>query len=348
MSDDLVREGDGANPGQSTPGPRLSRRMFIAKGGAVAASASAAAMLTACDTELGVPPVNETGPMLNGPASTTNATNRTLPTSIQYFEVPYTPTAPPPVQILRFFTPAEARTVEALTARIFPGSPDDPGAREAGVVRYIDNFLATDGGFPEPTYRTAPYAQTYDPEQGPPEVDGPYTIIWVAGDQVQRYGYQSILSPQDVYRSGIASVDRYANQTFDKAFTDLTEDQQDQVIGDMVNGQASGFDPSLSGEAFFHNLRRHTAEGLFSDPVYGGNQDLVGWKLIGYPGAQRAYTPEDIRTEGYMRAPQSIMAMMPFQPGVGMNPNAIEQVVGSDIPQPGDPGATTGNVEGEP
>ncbi|MBX6343052.1 MAG: gluconate 2-dehydrogenase subunit 3 family protein, partial [Thermomicrobiaceae bacterium] len=43
---------------------------------------------------------------------------------------------------LQFFSAEEAETVEALAARILPGSPDDPGAREAGVVTYIDRALA--------------------------------------------------------------------------------------------------------------------------------------------------------------------------------------------------------------
>jgi gluconate 2-dehydrogenase gamma chain len=25
-------------------------------------------------------------------------------------------------------------------------------------------------------------------------------------------------------------------------------------------------------------------EGMFADPIYGGNKDKVGWKWIGFPG----------------------------------------------------------------
>ena len=35
-------------------------------------------------------------------------------------------------------------------------------------------------------------------------------------------------------------------------------------------------------------LLNDTNEGMFADPIYGGNRDFAGWKLIGYPGAQRA------------------------------------------------------------
>ena len=43
---------------------------------------------------------------------------------------------------LTFFFLDEADTVEALAARIIPGSPGDPGAREGGVVHYIDRALS--------------------------------------------------------------------------------------------------------------------------------------------------------------------------------------------------------------
>jgi gluconate 2-dehydrogenase gamma chain len=25
-------------------------------------------------------------------------------------------------------------------------------------------------------------------------------------------------------------------------------------------------------------------EGMFADPIYGGNKDKAGWKMIGFPG----------------------------------------------------------------
>jgi len=43
---------------------------------------------------------------------------------------------------LRFFDAAQAREIEAAASRIIP-SDDGPGAREAGVIHYIDRGLAT-------------------------------------------------------------------------------------------------------------------------------------------------------------------------------------------------------------
>jgi len=42
--------------------------------------------------------------------------------------------------------------------------------------------------------------------------------------------------------------------------------------------------PSLSSKLFFDTLWRNTEEGFFADPLYGGNRDKAGWKLLGFPG----------------------------------------------------------------
>jgi len=51
-----------------------------------------------------------------------------------------------------FFTPEEAVEVEAITARIIP-TDETPGAREAGVVYFIDHGLVTFGADDQKAYR---------------------------------------------------------------------------------------------------------------------------------------------------------------------------------------------------
>jgi gluconate 2-dehydrogenase gamma chain len=226
-------------------------------------------------------------------------------------EVPLAPTTPPQAGTLRFFSPHEARTIEAITARIMPGTPDDPGAREAGVVNYIDYMLSAREGFNEPTYREAPFAELYETT---PPLDSPYNVVWVSADQIDRYGYQSTLTPREVYRLGVGYLDAFARSRFNGRFADLTEDKQDELIGAMVDNTATGFD-QFSAKAFFQVLRRHTGEGMFSDPAYGGNRDMIGWRLLGYTGAQRAWTPIEIKREGFRVEPQTLAEMPHFAPG---------------------------------
>jgi gluconate 2-dehydrogenase gamma chain len=37
---------------------------------------------------------------------------------------------------------------------------------------------------------------------------------------------------------------------------------------------------------FFPLLALHTRQGFYADPIYGGNKDRVGWKLIGFQGPE--------------------------------------------------------------
>jgi gluconate 2-dehydrogenase gamma chain len=40
---------------------------------------------------------------------------------------------------------------------------------------------------------------------------------------------------------------------------------------------------------FFSLLLQNVAEGPFSDPSYGGNFSMTGWRWIGFPGDPDAY-----------------------------------------------------------
>jgi gluconate 2-dehydrogenase gamma chain len=54
----------------------------------------------------------------------------------------------------------------------------------------------------------------------------------------------------------------------------------------------------------FNTLRTHTMEGMFADPIYGGNKDFAGWRLVGFPGAQPIFTEEDMQsTKAFTREP---------------------------------------------
>jgi gluconate 2-dehydrogenase gamma chain len=142
---------------------------------------------------------------------------------------------------LRFFTAAEAGVIAAACERIFPSDSTGPGAKEAGVVIYIDRQLA------------GPYgADKYRYTKGP----------WV--ESVPEHGYQGKENPRETYKQGIAKL----GSNFDQ----LPVDEQIQKL------------QSMEKTHFFQLLRAHTIEGMFSDPMHGGNAGLIGWQLIGYPG----------------------------------------------------------------
>jgi len=100
---------------------------------------------------------------------------------------------------------------------------------------------------------------------------------------------------QDFYRRGLAQLDEHCVKAHGKPFARLAAAQQDEVITALEQGKASGFSWP-SPQAFFNTLRTHTMEGMFADPVYGGNKDFAGWRLVGFPGAQPVFTKTDMES----------------------------------------------------
>jgi gluconate 2-dehydrogenase gamma chain len=298
----------------SSPGNGLSRRAFFT--GSLVGGASVVAACTASDVI--VPPEQDV-----------EAPDRE----------PLPPDQAPVAGVYQFFTQDEARTVDAVVARIIPGTAEDPGAREAGVITYIDAKLAEFEAFAEPTYLQPPYAEGYEGRLPPASDD----VVAVPQDQLYRYGYQSGSPPQDTYRDGLPGLDRYCEQRFGAAFADLSETDQDAVLqildavqqrsegelregGGSPGGGQSSAPPMAELDAaeaafgevdpggFFTTVRGDTIEGMFADPVYGGNRGLAGWTLIGYPGPQRSYSPQEM-TSGTRRLAQSLDGLPPMNPG---------------------------------
>src|SRR5690349_3885332 len=108
---------------------------------------------------------------------------------------------------------------------------------------------------------------------------------------------------QDFYRRGLAQLDAYCRTTHKETFVRLDAARQDAVITALEQGKATGF-TWPTAQAFFETVRTHTIEGMFADPVYGGNKDFAGWRLVGFPGGQAVYTPADLQNkQAFTRAP---------------------------------------------
>ncbi len=111
---------------------------------------------------------------------------------------------------------------------------------------------------------------------------------------------------QDFYRRGMAQLEAYCRSTYKEPFVRLNAEQQDEVITSLETGKATGFTYPTARE-FFGILRTHTMEGMFADPLYGGNKDFTGWRLVrlvGFPGAQAVFTPTDLQSkQAFTREP---------------------------------------------
>jgi len=168
---------------------------------------------------------------------------------------------------LHFFDPDEAATVMAAASRIFPADESGPGAKEAGVVVYIDRHLA------------GPYGSDGHRYTQPPFESG-----------VRELGYQGKATPAEIYREGLKGL---------AGFRLLPTAEQDKAL------------TQIESTLFFSLLRQHTIEGMFCDPVHGGNVDMLGWRLLGFPGPRmsnyedvdkhfgEAFRPDQVRLGGH-------------------------------------------------
>jgi gluconate 2-dehydrogenase gamma chain len=108
---------------------------------------------------------------------------------------------------------------------------------------------------------------------------------------------------QDFYRHGLAALEAHCRKTYGESFAKLTPAQQDETIAALEGGKAESF-TWPAPRAFFDTLRTHTMEGMFADPVYGGNKDFSGWNLVGFPGVQLIFTPAELESrQAFTRSP---------------------------------------------
>ena len=98
---------------------------------------------------------------------------------------------------------------------------------------------------------------------------------------------------RSLYVSGTRALAAEAKRRLNVDFLKLTPDQQDALLTDFEAGNIESFPKAA---AFFEQLRTHTMEGVLGEPAYGGNRDLVGWKLVGFPGHQFGYQDAYINT----------------------------------------------------
>lgn len=166
-----------------------------------------------------------------------------------------------------YLSKPERAFVEAAVARIIPADDLGPGAKEAGVADFIDRQLAGPYGRAENWYM-----------QGP----------WRMGADEQ--GYQLRLTPAQLYRTAIADIDDHAQKQYGKPFAGLDPAKQDQVL-DAIDKDELEL-PNAHARTFFEMLVQNTVEGFLADPVYGGNRDFIGWRLVGFPGPRYNYVAE--------------------------------------------------------
>lgn len=163
-------------------------------------------------------------------------------------------------------TDHERTTIEAAAARIVP-TDEEPGAREAGAVDYIEGLLASDEMETDISSREKKeYANFLLGGMAGRTEEQQATLFKLVGSGSRHL---------QAYRNGVAELDRLASELDSgKDFCGLDDAGRDQVLTSLDERK----DP------FFTLLLTHTMEGFYGHPRHGGNKDGVGWEVLGYPG----------------------------------------------------------------
>lgn len=195
--------------------------------------------------------------------------------------------AEPAAEGYEFLNLDEAAFVEALVDHMVPADELTPKGTDIGINIYIDRALGGAWGKGERLYM-----------QGP----------WKVG--VPSQGYQLPLTPAQLYRAGIAATHTYCRKTYGKVFDRLDEKQREEVLIGLSTGKVT-FDNGLPVRVFWTTVYQTVMEGMFSDPIYGGNRNKAGWRLIGFPGAIAVHREnvEKYRDKPFPADPVSIADM---------------------------------------
>ena len=165
-----------------------------------------------------------------------------------------------------FFTADEGAAIEAIVDRLIPADELGPGGKESGCAIFIDRQLAGPYGRNEGMYMQGPHSSNPLPTQG----------------------FQSPLTFAQAYRRDLAGLAAHVARNFGgRKVQQLSGEELDRLLTAMEKREVNT--PEFNGSSFFDLVHNNTMEGFFADPIYGGNKDMVGWRLLGFPGTRYDY-----------------------------------------------------------
>jgi gluconate 2-dehydrogenase gamma chain len=176
--------------------------------------------------------------------------------------------------------PAEQTFVEALVNHMCPADKKSPNGVDMGLNIYFDRALAGNWGQGDRLYLQGPFRKG-----------------------TANQGYQLGMTPAALFRAGTEGLETYTAKTYNKPFDALPAATKEEVLKALQAGKielANG----VPAKTYFDQLLQMFYEAMFADPIYGGNRNKMGWKMIGYPGVNttnklnivkfknKAYRPE--------------------------------------------------------
>jgi gluconate 2-dehydrogenase gamma chain len=174
------------------------------------------------------------------------------------------PAAAPAAAGYEWLRPAEQAFVEALVNHMCPDDNNSPNGVDMGLNIFFDRALAGAWGQGDRLYLQGPFPK---------------------GSANQ--GYQLGMTPAALFRAGTEGLAEYCQANFKKPFDALAPETREQVLKGLQDGKVS-LPNGVPAKTYFAQLLQMFYEGMFADPIYGGNRDKMAWKMIGYPGVNTA------------------------------------------------------------
>ncbi len=156
----------------------------------------------------------------------------------------------------------------AATELIFPKDDNGPGAIELDVPFYIDKQLAGTWGVNGDDYRQGPFIEKDDLE---------------SDDKANH----TRANRGKLFLDGIRTMNKESQKRFEVTFDEASEEQKNEIMSELEKGDLKM--KSIESDGFFALLKQATMEGAFSDPLYGGNKNMDGWRMKEFGGAVTSY-----------------------------------------------------------
>ncbi len=204
----------------------------------------------------------------------------------------------------------EQSLLEKIVETIIP-TDTDPGAKEAGVIYFIDRALAGDYGQSANMFMDGPHILPRIPASLANTLSVNPTLSWAnlpgnssapityTGGSIGTPGvgagitasprvgsginYQYPLNFREFWRVGLVALQAYANSAYGGNFETLSSANQLLLLQDLWANKPTSFSNILPSD-FAYELTFMTWAGFLMDPIYGGNQNMVGWTFTGFNG----------------------------------------------------------------
>ncbi len=184
------------------------------------------------------------------------------------------------VSSFRFLSDHQAAVIVQATARLVPGPLDDPtevghpGAREAGVVHYVDRLLSAFDEDPPAIFAGAPWSNRH--AKGPDHLARFVPLV----ERQEKAWRQRVAQLRHDVAAAVVALDKGAVAAGYKDFLAAPTTEQDQLLTQLAQVRDVLFGLTI--------------DAMYSVPEYGGNHGLSAWHEIGWPG--------DIQPVGYTAA----------------------------------------------